>query len=426
MRRIPVGFFLGAFFCLSLVAGPATAVRVPPESRTLFHHAENAWGVGTISLGKPLTFREGKILVFPSEFTDLLWAPDGTKPRSLMLIHEVFADDKEPFFAQGEKIFAPIQLLPDHAYWKDNLPNTRRHGVHGGRRYVFRGAQIPEVRELLAAYLTSHDTKGMERWSGMVAAVAKALGSTIPVVREDAVRYFVVYPTLARDIDEKSLPLMAGFLSGDAPAAEKAALIDALAAGKVTSIMPTLAQLAARDDATGAAALAGLERFGEPATTERLLALAQSASVEMQAYAVEALGARAGTDSAALARVTEILAAPEPNSKLAAAASQGLARSKGDEVVAALAAAVAQGNSASRPAAQALAAIGGPAAEAALTTILKEKTGEAALAATVGLGTMPGCRGCSALLRDQHDAHADPAVRSLAGVVLGVPDEHKH
>ena len=422
MRRILALSFFGAFL-LAQAAGAA----VPPESRTLFHHAESAWAVGTIRLSKPLPFREGKILAFPSEITDLLWAPDGTKPRSLMLVYEVPSSEKgKPSFQQGDEIFAPIQLLPQHSYWKDNLPNTRRHAIAGGKRYAFRGEEAVEVAKLLAPYLAATEMKGMERWHRTLESVANALGSTIPVVREDAVRYFAVFPTLGRDFDDKSLPPITGYLSGDAPAEQKAMLVDALASAKVTAITPTLTELAKRDDATGAVALRGLDRLGQGAPTDRLLVLSRSSSVEMQAYAAETLGSRSATDAAALERVTEILAASGTNPAVVAAVAKGLGQAGGDKVVAVLAAAVARGDSTSRPAAEALAGIGGPTAESALASILREKQGEAAMAAAAGLGRMASCAQCAVVLHEQHEAHADPAVRQFIGVLLGVPLVHKH
>jgi len=422
MRRLLPAFFVVA----ALLTRPAVAAVPPPESRTLFFHAETAWAVGTIALSKPLPFRDGKILVFPSQITDLLWAPDGTKPRSLMLVYEVLSDDKDkPYFEQGDQIFAPIQLLSDHAYWKDNLPNTRRHAIAGGRAYAFRGEQALEAREILAAYLKAHDLKGLERWSGQVAAVAAALGSTIQVIREDAVTYLAIYPTLNRDFSDAAVAPIRAFLSSEAATTEKTRLVDALVAAKLSAIPPMLQELAKRDDATGAVAWAGLEKLGQGPSTEQLLVMSRSASPEMQAFAAGVLGSRAATDTVAFDRSSELLTGGSTNA-VVSALMDGLVRAGGDKVVTILAAVVERGESGSRKAAQALGQIGGPAAEAALTRILKEKQGEAAQAATVGLGTMKNCKGCTTLLHEQHESHADPAVRNLAGVVLGVPLEHKH
>jgi len=426
MRRILAACFSG-FLCLTSMTLSASAAMVPPESRTLFYYAEKSWAVGTISLVKPLPFRDGRILVFPSQITDLLWAPDGTKPRSLMLVYEVPSNEKDkPFLQAGDKIFAPIRLLPDHSYWKDNLPNTRRHEIAGGKRYAFRGEEAAEVRALLATYLAATEIKGLERWSAQLDAVSVGLASKIAVVREDSVRYFTVFPSLGRDFKERTVAPVAAYLSGDAPAEEKSMLVNAFVAAKAEAIYPTLVELGKRDDAVGAVAMDGLDQVGQGPSTERLLTLSRSALPEMQAYTAGALGRRSATDEAALRRSMEILTEPTSTPAVRDALISGLARAGGDKVVAALAEVVARGDSSSRTAAEALGRLGGPAAEAALTKILTEGTGEAALAAVAGLGHMSNCRGCAGVLHEQHDKHADPAVRKLIEVVLGVPLEHKH
>src|SRR5262245_32977176 len=102
-------------FCVSLAA-PAGA-SVPEQPRTVFQLAETAWAVGTVQLGRPMKFRDGKLLAYPAQIDDLLWAPNHTKPRNMMLIVEITAaDGDKPYLGQDDKFFAAIRLLPEHAY----------------------------------------------------------------------------------------------------------------------------------------------------------------------------------------------------------------------------------------------------------------------------------------------------------------------
>lgn len=412
---------------LALVATTSPAAPVPQESKTLFHFAEESWAVGTLQLAKPLTFRNGAVLVFPSQIVDLVWSPPGGKPHNLMLVLELGAQERDsPYLQERDRIFAPVRLLPENSYWRDNLPNTPRHQVAGGRRYVFRGDDIPEVRRVVADFMAAHDLKGMERWPREVQVVAGALTASNPVVREDAVRWFAVYPSLARDFPETALPPVKAYLEGKAPDTEKASLIASLAAAPVPAIKPVLAGLASRDDATAAAALAGLDLLGDKPSTADLLARSGAGSVPVQAWAAEALGRRAGTEDAALARATQILDDPAADLSVRTAAATGLGASGSPKVIEPLAKALGRGDDASRAAAMALAALGQPAANAALIATLKEKSGEAAIAAATAMGRNPNCPECVTALREQLEGHKDESVRHLIGVMLEVPLEHKH
>lgn len=413
---------------LLLVAGDAVAEKSAGQNRTVFDFAEHSWAVGTLHLSKPLRFRDGKILAFPSQITDLLWAPKGAKPRNAMLVHEVFSDDKDkPFLAEGEEIFAPLLLLPQHSYWKDNLPNTPRHEVAGGRRNVFRGDAIPEARRVLKAYLEAYDTKGMDRWPAEIRVVADALNSPVSVLREDAVRFFASYPTLARDFPADAMPQVTSFLGAAAvPVEGKSEVIGALASAKIAAIGPVLEGLATRDDAAGAAALIGLDRLGTPVPADRLPSLAKARTPEVRAWAAAALGKRAGSDPAALSLATSILDDQAEVSAVRDGAAQGLGASNSPVAAAALGKATSRGDSASRAAAQALADSSSPDSAQILVDILVREKGEAALAAAAALSRKSSCQTCSRALEEQHEKHPDEAVRQLIGVILQVPLEHKH
>ncbi|MFN2375142.1 MAG: HEAT repeat domain-containing protein [Candidatus Binatia bacterium] len=413
---------------MALLLGATTAAAAsPPARKTLFHEAEKAWAVGTVAFGTPLSFREGKVLVFPSIFSDLLWAPEGAKPRNLMVVYEVPHDEREaPALKRNEHVFAPIRLLPENSYWRDNLPNTRRHELAGGKRFAFRGDEIPEVRKHLGAYLAAMDIKGLERWKGQLRAVAASLGSKVTVLREEAAAYIAGYPALARDFGEEALPDVAAYLGGDAPPAEKGSVVDALAAAKVVGLAPVLSSLAEKDDATGAAALQGLETLGQGPTTDRLMTLSASGSPEMRGYAAAALGRRAAADDKAFGIAKALLESGSETPEVRTAVVRGLGEAGGEKVVALLGEEVGRGDSMSRSAGEALATIGGPASFAVLSRIVVEKKGEAALAAAAGLGQMRACPECAGFLHEQHEKHPDETVRNLISVVLELPAEHKH
>lgn len=411
-----------------LFLGPLSALAlVPAEQRTLFHEAESAWAVGTFRLGGPMEFRDGQIVAFPSQIIDLLWAPDGAKPRNLMLVHELAGDEKEkPFLQKGDEIFALIKLLPEHSYWKDNLPSTRRHAVVGGRRYVFRGEQIPAVRAILDAYLQAFQSKGRSRWTGEIHAVFSALGSTIPVVREDAVRYLVIYPTLARDFEGSKMPLVDAYLKGDAPAPEKAQLVHTLIAAKLSGLQPVLGAMAVRQDASGAVALAGLAELGEVPPVSELVKLSQSPSVEVQSFAAGQLARQVGVSDEAHKRVSEILGDDKASLAVQAAAIGGLAAASDDAAVDLLGSQLQLGGTNCRIAGEALGRVAGEKASSILILTLKEKDGEAAIAAAMGLKRNTSCAECRATLLAQYKAHKDESVREFIGVLLEVPLEHKH
>jgi hypothetical protein len=412
---------------LVLLASAPVHAAGQPETLTLFHHADKAWGVGTIRLSSPLKFRDGKLLVFPAQFTDLLWAPNDTKPRNMMVVVEVWPDDTEdkPFLKDGDEVFAPIVHLPQSAYWKDNLPHTNRHQIPGGRRFVFRGEQIPEVRKVLEAYLKAGDAKGADRLKNRLVAVATGLESPVQFVREDAVTWFVEYPSLARDFDDRALVSIKAFLAGSAPAEEKSKLIAALSAAKIESVKPLLQEQAKVEDASGAAALHALAEQGANETTDALLEKSRAASQEVQAYALQQLGSRASSDDAAFARCKEILDPVTTPPTLSSACLSGLSQAKGDRTRSLLVFVIERGDVGSREAALALASWGEPEA-ATLEKILDAKTGEPAKSAAIGLSQMTGCKSCGETLDHAHHEHPDEQVRDMIGVIMGVPMVHKH
>jgi HEAT repeat protein len=394
---------------------------------TIFHYAERSFAVGIVSLQKPQSYREGRLMLFPAQIDDLVWAPNKTKPRNLMVAYQVGTDEKDtPPFKEGDSFLAPIRLLPQHSYWRDNLPTTRRHEIAGGRRNAIRGNDIAEAKKILADYLKAHDEAGVNRWTGKIGAVSNALATQVSVLREDALRYLAAYPNLAAHFPSESVPAVATFLKSDAPAADKRTLVNAFATAKVEPIKPLLVELSTHEDATGAAALSGLEVLGDVPPTDRVLAMSRSSSADVRAYAAESLGRRAAGDEAARKRAFELLDDSKESDNVRGAAAAGLGHSSGAPVVEGLAKAVKKGDGTSDAASSALAAIGGPESSAALGKILKEEEGRAALSAVSGLFQMKDCADCGRMLNEQHKSHRDPEVQHLIGVVLGEPLEHKH
>jgi hypothetical protein len=429
MRRLPLSRFAFSFLSmlsLASVAGPVHAQTSTPK--TIFDHAEKAWAIGRVHLQKEMPFREGKVLVFPAQVTELAWAPRGTKPRNMMLVYELSKseDPAKPFLKEKDEVFGVVQLLPDHSYWKDNLPNTRRHAFAGGRRYIFRDDDIPEVETVLREYGRASELPGKERWSNQLLAVTTALMSKVVPLREDAVQHLANKPQLLANFDPEALPAIRNYLDRDVPEDEKARLIDLLVAAKVEQVRPDLEKLAKRDDATGAAAMVGLEGFGQQVASDKLVELSRAKSPGIRAYSARTLASRAGTDEKALARAREILKDEKEETGVRAAAAEGFAKAGGEVAVKILADALRSSPGAAQPTAEALAAIATEPATAALAKVLQEESGEVATAAAAGLFRSPGCRTCGQILAQQWKNHPDEEVRHLIGVMLEVPLEHKH
>jgi len=406
-------------------AAAAARAESPAAQETIFQTAAGSWAVGVVRLGRGLKYRNGELILFPSQIAELEWAPKKTHPRNMMLIHEVQpgeTDDK-PFLKEDDVIFAPIRLLSEHAYWRDNLPPTRRHQIAGGARSVFRGDDIPEAKKLVGDYLRATDLRGSERVRGEVHAVVTALGAKNAVLRDDAAKFLAGYPNLAAGFQDADVPTVRRYLEGDASATDKARLVDGFAAAKVAAVRPVLDQLASRDDAVGAVALEGLDRLGSAPDTKRLLEMSRSSSLEVQARAAEMLGRRAAREDVAMRRSKEMFL-PDGNATVLAAAAKGLGESGGsEEIVAFLATAVSRGDATSGPAASALGSISGAQATAALEKILKEKKGLAAESAARGLHEARDCASCAAILQEQSKSHPDLEVRKVIAVMIATrPD----
>ncbi|HYB97621.1 MAG TPA: hypothetical protein VEC57_00660 [Candidatus Limnocylindrales bacterium] len=406
---------------LAVPVGAATG----NQPKTIFEHAGKAWAVGRIAIGKPLKFRKGRLHVFTGRIVELVSAAQG-EPRNIMLTYEVASDEMaNPFFKGDEEFFAPIELLPEHSYWRDNLPQTPRHAVAGGRRNVFRGEEMAEAKRVLAPFLEGRKLKGKQRATHEIAAAAAALDSSIVRLREDAARFLAAHPTLGRDFSDAARPHVAKYLASAAPTVERAALIGAIGQGKVEAMTGDLEALSKGSDAVAVAALAALEAMGKPTPVDRLSAMTESKSTELRVFGAERLGRLAARDAAALERSIRMIGPDNPEA-VRIAAARGLGASGAAAAVEPLVKEMRRGDGASRAAAEALAAIGGDPAHGALKSALTEGRGETAAAAVHGLRRVRGCSDCGKLLAQQHEQHPEQGVRDLIAVVMEMPVEHKH
>ncbi|MBI5505847.1 MAG: HEAT repeat domain-containing protein [Deltaproteobacteria bacterium] len=393
------------------------------EPKTVFDHAQSAWAVGTVSLGTPLAFRDGRVLAFPAQIDDLLWAKKGS-PRNLMLVYEVpAAEIDKPFYKAQDVLFAPIQLLPEHSFWRDNLPETPRHGVAGGRRNVFRGDEIPEAKRVLGAFLHAGEIQGKARWGVQLEAVAQALSSSVPRLIEDAVTYLSASPRLASDFPDSARDPISRFLEGPRPDAEKTQLVDALGRAKAAAMGEELRKLAAGAGPVAAAAMVALDQMGTGASLERLLELSKSPSDEVRAYAAGRLAADRTTENGAFERALSLLDPAQP-AVVQAAVIQGLGWSGNQRAVEPLRTVLMKGEPMAKPAADALARIGGEDAGKALQQALTSGAPAAAAAAVDVLRRVEGCADCARVLVEQHTKHPDKTIRDLIGIVLELPRPH--
>lgn len=408
-----------------LSAAAALASPGAGEPKTIFDQASRSWAVGTFSLGKPLSFRDGRVLAFPSQFGEVLWAKQG-KPQTLMLVYEVPADEVDkPFYQYKDVIFAPVQLLPEHSFWRDNLPPTPRHAIAGGRRNVFRGDDIAEARRVLGLYVQAMSVKGKERWSAEIDAVAQALSSSLPRLVEDAVAYLSASARLETDFPDSAKEPVSRYLEGPRPDAEKTLLIDALGRAKVSAMREELQKLAAGTGPVAAAAMVALDQMGAGASLERLFALSKSPNDDVRAYAGGRLADDRSGKTDTFERALELLDASQP-SAVRRSVVKGFGWPGNSRAVEPLRALLMKGDAVSPPAAEALAIIGGEEAGKALKEALTTGPTEAAAASVNPLRSIQGCKDCGRVLLEQLKKHPDPRIRDLINLALELAKPHTH
>ena len=235
-----------AFVSLLLLGSAGVAHADRPK--TYFDYVERAWACAEIELRKPIPHRDGLLLAYPGTLVDVVYSRH-SKPQSILLIEELTSKDDQSPVAEGERFFAPIQVLPDNSYWRDNLPNTPRHGVLGGRRYIFKGEDAAAAKELTKAYTDTFKLDMPEKRMKQQAVIVGALTSSVKVLREDAVRRLTALPVPAKQYDEATIRRLGDYVKSDAPAADRAQIAAVIGQADMRALTPDLELLAKRDDA---------------------------------------------------------------------------------------------------------------------------------------------------------------------------------
>jgi hypothetical protein len=412
--------FLVALLLLSSV-GSARADR----PKTYFDYIERSWACAEVELQKPLTFRNGLVLAYPGTLVDVAYARHAN-PRSIFLIEELASNDDKSPVAEGERFFAPIQVLPDHSYWRDNLPNSPRHGVLGGRRYIFKGNDAVVAKALTKAYGESLKLKMPEKRIRQQAVIVDALTSSVQVLREDALRHLTTVPVPAKHYDEATIARLGAYIKGDAPLENRAQIAAIVGRAEMRSLIPDLESLGKQDDGVAASALRSLELLGAPRSTDVLIQLLLKKNEELRRYAAFELGERSAADSPAYERIEELLGSDD-DAEVRGAGASGLGASGSVRALAPLRTALERGDAASRPAAQGIAKIGGEKAVDTLKKAIESGASEARVAAVLAMVEMRGgCEHCAEFLREQKESNPDAAVRDLIGIVLELNVKHEH
>lgn len=403
-----------------------TAILIAPSMvraespKTYFDYVQSSWAVGSIALSREFKFRDGRLRAYPGRFTDLIHAKLG-KPRSLMFVYELAHDETEPPYDPTQPIFAPIELLARNKYWRDNLPITPHHSAPAGSRYIFTGEDIGPASAAARRYAKTLELKGQDRWRAQNAVLIDAMLSGVDVLREDGVRHLSRQLPLTRALDDDASSKLGQFITGDFPEPERLRVVRAIGRAGSKSMAGPLETLAARDDDTAAAALAALAAIGRPRSREQLDALRQAATPSVRAWAIESVGATAGTDEAGLALATSVLVGDD-EAVVRAGAATGLGRSGAGAAVPALVQALERDDEVSRDAGLALAAIRTPEAIAALKKRAAGGGTNTMIAAVLGLGAAAqgdgACADCRAYLKELRNTHDDETVRDVIGIVL--------
>ena len=395
------------------------------EPLTFFDNLERAWAVGRLKLMGPLEFRDGRVLAFPGHITDLAYAKVG-RPRTILLVYEIPAGQDKASLEKGDVFFAPIGLLPTHSYWRDNLPPTNRHGILGGRRYVFRGKDMEAAEEVAKAYTSTFELAMPGRLQRAGEAVVGALSCPVAILQEDAVRYLLSSHSLIDHLTPTATAKLGEFLKSDAPAGQRAGLARALGRAGVGGLADTLESLATGDDRVAAGALDGLDGLAKPRSIKRLDQLNLAKTVEVRAYAARALGLRSGVDQEARAKAVAILDGDDED-LVRASVAIGMGSAASKTTVEPLKRALYRGDTVSRSAALALAEVGSPEVARLLMEAVTDGPNETMAAAVTGIVTFKVvCEGCYEFLAEQHRSHKQQSVRDLIATLLELNRKHLH
>ncbi len=417
--RLVSTFLIGtAFFFAAVLPARAEAPK------TVFEYAVESWALGTVKLSVPLHYRDGKLLAFPARITELVRATRGN-PQNLMYIHEVWESDDKPFFERGDVFFAPIKLLPQYSYWRDNLPLTRRHQAAGGRRYIFRGDDIPEAKRILTAYTEAVALGSKEGDRRALLVVLEALSSKNAVLRQDAVAYLAKTDGLAERFPKNGAAAFKAFVLSDAPESERVAVTAIAGEKKLAALVGELRSLADRDDRVGAAAVVSLKQLGKPLGKQEILDRTKGQTAELRAAAYGGLAGMVDADEAVRGLFSKVLASDESEG-VRKAAIDALSGTHSTVVVPILVAAMKRLDGASSAAAEALGVIGGTEAVDALKSALIAGPDAATIGVISALNSTPGCTDCSTFLLRQNREHADEDLRKMIAIRMELPLPHEH
>jgi HEAT repeat protein len=413
--------FVSLLLSLLGLAGTAYADR----PKTYFDYIERAWACADIELRKPLEHRDGLVLAYPGTLVDVAYSRHGN-PQSILLVEELTSkEDKSPV-SEGELFFAPIQVLPEHSYWRDNLPNTPRHGVLGGRRYIFKGEDAAAAKALTKTYAESFKMQMPEKRMRQQAVVVGALTSGVKVLREDAIRRLTTMVVPAKQYDDATIRSLGDYVKSDAPTADRAQIAIVIGQAGMNTLVPDLEVLAKKNDVVAASALQALEQLGAPRSTEVLFELLSKEPVEVRSYAAHELGKRSDQDAKAYARASEIMTS-DGDANVRGACAMGLGASGKKDALTPLRTALERGDEASRPAGAAIARIGGKEAGEILKEAIRSGPSEAQVAAVLAMVEMRGdCEKCAEFLLEQKTSNPDAGVRDLIGIVLELNVKHDH
>jgi len=405
-------------------AWPPTVAH-PAQERTYFEVLPRAWAVGTIGVSGPLSFSGGKVLGFPGRIHELVHARVG-RPASILLVWEVESEGDEPPFNTDDVFFAPIGVLPQHAYWRANLPRTPRHEILGGRRNLFTGDEVEPAMRISKAYVATLELAREPRWLAQNAVFADALLAGVATLREDASLRLAKLLPLTKVVDDEARGRLGEFIAGDDPIEQRVRVIGAVGGAGLTDLVPVLEKLAANDDRAAVASMEALDRLGKPRTTSRLVELSTAGHVGAREYAYLQLGLRAADDEDAYMAVRRVLEA-DADAAVRSAAAGGLGRSGSARAVAPLRKALYRGDGASRAAASALADVGGSEAFTVLKGAVTDAPADGQVAAVLAIvEAEDDCDDCRAFLREQYDGHEEKAVRDLIEVLLEIAPDAGH
>ena len=386
--------------------------------KTFFHHLDRAWAVGEIDMFRPMEFRDGRLLAFPAKVADLTYSRKG-RVSSLLIIDELRTAADRPHFEASKPIFAAIAVLPEHSYWRDNLPRTPRHTVLGGLRDVFTGDEIAKVKPIAATYTSAFKEPMPRKAELKLDAVSAALGAGIERLSADAAEYLLISGSQHSAMSTKAREAVSAFLRSRDPLHDRLKVIDAIDHWKMKEFVSVLEELGKSDSGSSAAALRALDTLGKPRTPEQLASLLRARTDEVRAYAAGIRAERAD-ELNAWGDTEKVLRGDDVTLKQAVAA--GLGRSGSEKAVALLSNALRQGGDITRAAASSLAKIGSPEAVKVLEAGVTAGVPEARTASVIALAEVAHCKDCWSFLNEQFSKTEDDRVRRLIRALTARPD----